>query len=86
MKSSLDFSHVRLPGGNKSGKVRGLIEVDPLVGLQDEARLLSEGSDHAGTLDRLIEVGVNGRAAHSFQPAQLTGCGDVEALRPTVEK
>lgn len=73
-------SRIIVPGGHKSGEVGSLIEVDPLIGLQNEPGLLPEGPDDAGTLHGLIEVGVNGRAAHSFQPAQLTGCGDVEAL------
>lgn len=74
------------PGGNKARKVGCLIEVDPFVSLRDEPRLFGEGPDHTGTLHRLIEVGVDGRAAHSLQPAQLTGCGNVEALWATVEK
>ncbi|TNN45539.1 hypothetical protein EYF80_044265 [Liparis tanakae] len=46
----------------------------------DEPGLLAEGPDHAGALHRLVEVGVDGRATHGFQPPQLTGSGDVEAL------
>lgn len=73
-------SNIVLPCGHKSGEVGGLIEVHPLIGLQNEPGLLSKGSDDTGALHRLVEVGVDGRAAHSFQPPQLTGCGDVEAL------
>lgn len=65
---------------DKSGEVGGLIEVDPRIGLLDESGLLAKGPDDAGALHRLVEVGVDGRAAHSFKPPQLTGCGDVEAL------
>lgn len=68
------------PCGNKSWEVGCLVEVHSLVGLQNEPRLFPEGPNDASALHRLIEVGVNGRAAHSFQSAQLTGCGDVEAL------
>lgn len=78
--------HILSPGGHKSREVGGLIEVNPLISLQNEPGLLSEGSDDAGALHRLIEMGIDGRAAHGFQPAQLTGCGNVEALLATVEK
>lgn len=74
------------PSGHKSREIRGLIEVDPLVGLQNEPGLLAKGPDDTGTLHRLVEVGVDGGAADSFKPPQLTGCGHVEALWPTVEK
>ena len=68
------------PGGHKTGEVGGLIEVYPVIGLHNEPGLLSKGPDDAGALHRLIEVGVYGWAAHSLQPPQLTGCGNVEAL------
>lgn len=48
------------PCGHKSGKVRGLVEVDPLVGLLDEPGLLAKGPDDASALHRLVEVGVDG--------------------------
>lgn len=72
--------HIILPGGHKSREVRGLIEVNPLIGLQNKPGLLAKGPDDAGALHRLVEMGVDGRAAHGLQPPQLTGCGDVEAL------
>lgn len=74
------------PCGHKSGKVRRLVEVHPLVGLLDKPGLLAKGPNDAGTLHRFIEVSVDGRAAYGLQPPQLTGCGDVEALWTTVEK
>ena len=78
----LHVPHVRAsPGGHKAGEVGRLVEVDAPVGLQDEARLLPEGPDHAHALRRLVEVAVDGRAAHGLQPTQLAGCGHVETLR-----
>lgn len=48
------------PGGHKAREIGGLVVIDPLIGLQDEARLLGEGPDNAGALHRLVKVGVDG--------------------------
>lgn len=48
------------PSCHKSREVGRLIEVHPLIGLQNEPGLIAKGTDHAGALHRLIEVGVDG--------------------------
>lgn len=53
-------SNIVLPSGHKSGEVGGLIEVHPLIGLQNEPGLLSKGPDDTGALHRFVEVGVDG--------------------------
>lgn len=52
--------HIILPRSHESGEVGRLIEVDPVIGLQDEPGLIAKGPDDAGALHRFIEVGVDG--------------------------
>lgn len=69
------------PRGHKSGEVSRLVLIHPLIGVHDEAWLLAKRPDDAGTLHRLIQMCVDGRATHRLQTTQLARRGHVETLR-----
>ena len=79
--STQDEKTIALPLCGDGGKIISVISIQESFIFQHKSINLALSNDDTGSSDRFLEMGINGRPRHRFQPFQLTTGRNKESLK-----